>query len=73
MTLNRLRQRLENSLEQYGARYVEVSKAIFSQPETGNNEYFASQQLTQLLEAQGFTVTRNVAGHETAFYAVKRH
>jgi len=71
MTLNRLRQRLENSLEQYGARYVEVSKAIFSQPETGNNEYFASQQLTQLLEAQGFTVTRNVAGHETAFYAVK--
>lgn len=71
MTLNRLRQQLENSLEQYGARYVEVSKAIFSQPETGNNEYFASQQLTQLLEAQGFTVTRNVAGHETAFYAVK--
>jgi metal-dependent amidase/aminoacylase/carboxypeptidase family protein len=27
--------------------------------------------LTQLLEKHGFTVTSNVAGHETAFYAVK--
>ncbi|RPE02850.1 M20 family peptidase [Candidatus Pantoea deserta] len=71
MSLNTLRQRLENSLEQHGARYVEVAKAIFNRPETGNNEYFASQQLTQLLAAQGFSVTRSVAGHETAFYAIK--
>lgn len=71
MSLNALQSVVEKSLETLGARYVEVAKAIFNQPETGNNEYFASGELKQLLEAQGFNVTSQVAGHETAFYAVK--
>lgn len=71
MPLNTLQLTLENHLEQHSASYIAVAKSIFARPETGNNEYFASEQLTQLLAEQGFAVTRNVAGHETAFYAVK--
>ena len=71
MPLNTLQLTLENHLEQHSAQYVAVAKSIFAKPEIGNNEYFASEQLTQLLSAHGFEVTRNVAGHETAFYAVK--
>lgn len=64
-------QALASSLEHHSAQYIAIAKAIFQRPETGNNEYFASEQLTGLLQAQGFRVTRNVAGHETAFYAEK--
>ncbi|AVE16803.1 M20 family metallopeptidase [Pantoea vagans] len=65
-------QALDSNLEHHAATYVATAQAIFQRPETGNNEYFASEQLTGLLLAQGFQVTCNVAGHETAFYAEKR-
>ncbi len=42
MSLNPLQLTLENSLEQHSAAYLKVSQAIFQNPETGNNEYFAS-------------------------------
>ena len=71
MSNSELRDRLETSIQQHRDEYVAIAKDIHAHPETGNNEYYASSKLTPLLEKQGFAVTLNVAGHETAFYAVK--
>ncbi len=72
MSDSALRLNLESNLERHAARYIALAKTIHQQPETGNDEYFASGELTRLLSEQQFTVTRHVAGHETAFFAVKQ-
>ena len=65
MPLNPLQLTLESHLEQHSAHYIAVAQSIFAQPETGNNEYFASEQLTHLLSAQGFDGSGRVAGQGT--------
>ncbi|MDR4888312.1 M20 family metallopeptidase [Fredinandcohnia sp. QZ13] len=50
-------------------RYIETSHKIHENPEIGNEEFFASEQLTTILEDEGFSVEKGVAGHETAFVA----
>jgi len=71
MSISELESRLEQSIDQHRDDYIAIAKDIHAHPETGNNEYYASGLLTALLQKHGFTVTSNVAGHETAFYAVK--
>ena len=71
MSTIKLQDRLDESIQQHQDEYIAIAKDIHAHPETGNNEYYASGLLTQLLEKNGFTVTKNVVGHETAFYAVK--
>ncbi|MCU5772512.1 M20 family metallopeptidase [Erwiniaceae bacterium BAC15a-03b] len=71
MSLNALTAKLNNSIEQHREEYLSISKDIFQHPETGNNEYYASGRLIALLRQHQFQVTSDVAGHETAFYAVK--
>ena len=71
MSISELENRLEQSIDQHRDDYIAIAKDIHAHPETGNNEYYANGLLTALLEKHGFTVTSNVAGHETAFYAVK--
>lgn len=66
-----LQQRISRSIEQHRDEYIAISQDIHAHPETGNNEYYASGRLTDLLKQHHFTVTLNVAGHETAFYAEK--
>ncbi|MBN3216248.1 M20 family metallopeptidase [Pectobacterium polaris] len=66
-----LQQRISSSIEQHREEYIAISQDIHAHPETGNNEYYASGLLTDLLKKHHFTVTLNVAGHETAFYAEK--
>ncbi|GKW23688.1 M20 family metallopeptidase [Pectobacterium carotovorum subsp. carotovorum] len=66
-----LQQRISSSIEQHREEYIAISQDIHAHPETGNNEYYASGLLTELLKKHHFTVTLNVAGHETAFYAEK--
>ena len=46
-----------------------VSDAIWEHPETSFGEYFAADLLTDVLEKEGFTVTRGVSGIPTAFVA----
>jgi len=46
-----------------------TSRSIYEHPELGFQERFAAGLLTGLLESSGFTVTRGVAGLETAFVA----
>ncbi|HKS33271.1 MAG TPA: M20 family metallopeptidase [Enterobacteriaceae bacterium] len=71
MSISELEARLEQSIDQHRDDYIAIAKDIHAHPETGNNEYYANGLLTALLQKHGFTVTSNVAGHETAFYAVK--
>ncbi|KNC12315.1 amidohydrolase [Klebsiella sp. RIT-PI-d] len=72
MSTSELQHRVDQSIHQRRDDYIAIAKDIHAHPETGNNEYYANEILTTLLTRHGFTVTSNVAGHETAFYAVKR-
>lgn len=65
------RQRITTHIEENQELYIKTSHEIHSNPEIGNQEFFASKTLTELLTAEGFEVTRNVAGHETGFIAKK--
>ena len=65
------RKRIEESIENGRELYIQTSHEIHDHPEIGNQEFFASERLTDLLKKAGFEVTTNVAGHETAFVARK--
>ncbi|MCE4051507.1 M20 family metallopeptidase [Bacillus sp. Au-Bac7] len=62
---------INHSVDSNKDLYVETSQAIHSRPEIGNQEFFASKTLVNLLEEADFAVDTGVAGHETSFYAVK--
>ncbi|TCV99818.1 M20 family metallopeptidase [Biostraticola tofi] len=62
---------IDANIKQHREAYVAISRDIHAHPETGNNEYHASALLTGLLKQNGFQVKTGVAGHETAFYALK--
>jgi aminobenzoyl-glutamate utilization protein B len=56
-------------LDSASARWVEVSRKIWGFSETALKETKSAALLTDLLEREGFTVTRGVAGMPTAFVA----
>lgn len=60
---------VDSFLDQHTARFIETSLAIHGKPEIGNEEFFASAQLTALLRQEQFEVETAVAGHETSFFA----
>ncbi|MEK4801101.1 MULTISPECIES: amidohydrolase [Oceanobacillus] len=60
---------LKENIEANKERYLTTSHKIHANPEIGNEEFFASGLLTQILEDEGFIVEKAVAGHETAFVA----
>lgn len=60
---------IDRFLDKHTERFVETSLAIHAKPEIGNEEFFASAQLTALLREENFEVETAVAGHETAFFA----
>src|SRR5699024_9539168 len=60
---------VDRFLDKHKERFVETSLAIHAKPEIGNEEFFASAQLTTLLREENFEVETAVAGHETAFFA----
>lgn len=49
--------------------HQELARAIHAHPEVSNHEYYSSDLLAGQLEAYGFHVDKNVAGHPTAFDA----
>ncbi|MDO4588972.1 MAG: M20 family metallopeptidase [Fusobacterium sp.] len=53
-------------------KFIEISQAIHSHPELGNQEFFASNLLVETLKANGFEVIQDVAGHKTGFIARKK-
>ena len=58
-----------NIIDEKKEIFCEVSDAIWDNPETSFEEYFATEIMIQKLEENGFKVTRNVSGIPTAFSA----
>ena len=50
-------------------RFIELSDAVWSVPETGLKEYKSSKLLMDALEEEGFQIERNVDDISTAFIA----
>ena len=50
---------------------TEIAKFIHSYPELGNQEFLSGRALGSFLKKHNFTVTHNIAGHETGFTAKK--
>ncbi|WP_099223307.1 M20 family metallopeptidase [Listeria costaricensis] len=64
-------ERLLAEIERRHPDYVAASHAIHSKPEIGNEEFFASETLCDLLEEAGFEIEKAIAGHPTGFIARK--
>lgn len=67
-----LESKITENVEALKELYISAARQIHAKPEIGNEEYFASGLLADLLEKEGFRVERGVAGHETAFLARKK-
>ncbi|MDL2272837.1 amidohydrolase [Desulfovibrio sp. OttesenSCG-928-I05] len=64
-----MRKELEAAIARRAGTYHDASDAIWEFAELGLTEDKSSQLLADLLEKEGFTVTRGVAGMPTAFVA----
>ncbi|MEH7381128.1 M20 family metallopeptidase [Bacillus sp. JJ1533] len=67
--ITQLTEAIKANIDANKERYIETSHKIHANPEIGNEEFFASEQLTKILEDEGFSVEKDVAGHKTAFIA----
>lgn len=67
-----IREQIIQHIEAKKEIYLKASHDIHERPEIGNEEVFASGVLTALLEDEGFTVEKAVAGHKTSFLARKK-
>lgn len=61
-----------STIDNLSQELISISHSIHENPETGNEEYFASKLLADTLEVEGFTVQRGIPGHKTAFIARKK-
>lgn len=71
-TLNNFQQKIVDEIDKQRDEYIEISHAIHAKPEIGNQEFFASELLTDTLAKAGFSIEKAVAGHETSFIARKK-
>jgi amidohydrolase len=62
-----LKQCVVQEIDKLSPELLRISAEIYSHPEVGYEERFASQLLAAALERAGFSVQRNVAGLETGF------
>lgn len=56
-------------INRFAAQAQAIALEIHQHPEICNEEYFAQASLSNFLEQEGFTVTRDVCGHPTGFDA----
>lgn len=64
-----IEERVLNFIDKNAEQYIKVSHRIHERPEVGNEEFYASKVLSELLEEEDFKLERNIAGHETGFIA----
>lgn len=60
-----------NYIDETAGKWIQMSHDIHANPEVGNEEVYASALLISELEAAGFTVEKDIAGHSTGFIATK--
>lgn len=63
------RARIEKTVDQLSNRLLDISHQIHARPEIGNEEFFASRTLIDLLEDFGFMIERNISSYDTGFIA----
>jgi amidohydrolase len=68
-TITGLKEEIIKNVEDNKELYLSTSHRIHENPEIGNEEFFASSLLTDILLKEGFEVEKAVAGHETSFVA----
>ncbi|MGH4123237.1 MAG: M20 family metallopeptidase [Clostridium sp.] len=69
--INEFKNTILSNIEANKKNYIQISHSIHKRPELGNQEFFASNILTETLEKQGFNIEKGVAGHKTSFIAKK--
>ena len=65
-----IRETIAAYVEKQDAVYRQIALDIHAHPEVSNYEFYACERLSKQLEAEGFQVTVDVAGHRTGFSAV---
>ncbi|KUP04861.1 amidohydrolase [Bacillus coahuilensis m2-6] len=71
-TIIQLESAIFTSIDNNQALYIETSHKIHQHPEIGNEEVFASELLTSILEEAGFGIQRDILKHPTGFIARKK-
>ena len=67
--LSSLKSRVQAEISEIRKELLEISNYLYQNPETGYQERKAVQKLLDAVRTRGFTVTKNLAGLETAFRA----
>ena len=67
MNAAELKQQVVQEIDNLAPELIRASHEIYSHPEVGYEEFFASELLSGVLERAGFAVERGVAGLETGF------
>src|SRR5690625_84340 len=67
-----IKQTIIEHVDQNKERYLKTSHQIHAKPEIGNEEYFASRLLIELLREEGVEIEKGVGTHETAFVARRK-
>jgi len=67
--IDELKQRVVDEVDARRDELIRISDTIHAKPELAFQEFEAAALLTSVLEQEGFTVQRGVAGLETAFVA----
>lgn len=68
--VDKLKQRVVDEVEARRDELIRISDTIHANPELAFEEFESAALLTSVLEQEGFTVQRGVAGLETAFVAL---
>jgi amidohydrolase len=68
-TAEGIRQALVSRVDSYRPLVEDIAISLYRNPELGLSEVFASRKLASILEAEGFSVERELAGMPTAFRA----
>ncbi len=66
-----LKEKILKTINEKKDAFIDASHQISAKPELQNEEFFAAELLSGLLAKEGFTITRGIEGHETAFIAKK--
>lgn len=69
MEISKEKQFLIDSIEENKDDFCEASLKLWENPEMAMQEYFAQETLTKLLEDNGFSIQKGVAGLPTSFIA----
>lgn len=70
--LNSFQQQIINEINNKQDFYIKVSHDIHANPQVGNEEFFASELLTNILSKEGFAIEKSLFGHPTSFIARKK-